>query len=395
MTHHAAPVGIASSDKENDSGPNSRGSSPKKPLASLNGLNHKLNGIDNTPHLRELLVCTGDISTCLAHGKPINGPTAGAQAYHMDGIGRLGRDPPREAIHHAGGTNGLTCLPMHGGARDNKFLVTHPMTDHCESLDTSETPIAENKYRDPGYYLEPVRVNGTTGPGPDADKGAVPSVVRGLASALLQVEQAIHHKYIKRPLGLDDKERKDREARNKPMDLEALERWEVSLMECRSFAQGIYTSCYGGNHRNTAFCTHKHQQRRVIQKTKFSYEIVAVRRFSKKENGTVKVFKTGPHLSISRDCPIKKQRMEEKKNKVSYANAILSNKNKNDTNLTTDYQNNFLNYLLQKNITIEKNTELQFCPSTVLTSNSAAEKDSLQKLSNEKIIDEIINNDFI
>jgi hypothetical protein len=27
------------------------------------------------------------------------------------------------------GTNGLTCLPKHGGARDNKFLVTHPMTD--------------------------------------------------------------------------------------------------------------------------------------------------------------------------------------------------------------------------------------------------------------------------
>jgi hypothetical protein len=27
-------------------------------------------------------------------------------------------------------TNGLTCLPMHGGARDDKVLVTHPMTDH-------------------------------------------------------------------------------------------------------------------------------------------------------------------------------------------------------------------------------------------------------------------------
>jgi hypothetical protein len=26
-------------------------------------------------------------------------------------------------------TNGLTCLPKHGGAQDNKFLVTHPMTD--------------------------------------------------------------------------------------------------------------------------------------------------------------------------------------------------------------------------------------------------------------------------
>jgi hypothetical protein len=27
--------------------------------------------------------------------------------------------------------NGLRCLPKHGGARDSKFLVTHPMTDEC------------------------------------------------------------------------------------------------------------------------------------------------------------------------------------------------------------------------------------------------------------------------
>jgi hypothetical protein len=27
------------------------------------------------------------------------------------------------------GTNGLTCLPKHGGARDNKF-ITRPMVDH-------------------------------------------------------------------------------------------------------------------------------------------------------------------------------------------------------------------------------------------------------------------------
>jgi hypothetical protein len=29
---------------------------------------------------------------------------------------------------NAAGTNGLTCLPKHGGNRDNKFLVTHPIT---------------------------------------------------------------------------------------------------------------------------------------------------------------------------------------------------------------------------------------------------------------------------
>jgi hypothetical protein len=36
---------------------------------------------------------------------------------------------------NAAGTNGLTCLPKHGGAQDNKFLVTHPMTDQrCLTL---------------------------------------------------------------------------------------------------------------------------------------------------------------------------------------------------------------------------------------------------------------------
>jgi hypothetical protein len=30
---------------------------------------------------------------------------------------------------NAAGNNGLTCLPKHGGARDIKFLITHPMTD--------------------------------------------------------------------------------------------------------------------------------------------------------------------------------------------------------------------------------------------------------------------------
>lgn len=60
----------AGSDKENESAANSRGSSPKKPLANLNGLSHKLNGSDAvTQHCRDLLVCTGNIETCYVHGK--------------------------------------------------------------------------------------------------------------------------------------------------------------------------------------------------------------------------------------------------------------------------------------------------------------------------------------
>ncbi|RVE52859.1 hypothetical protein evm_002516 [Chilo suppressalis] len=72
-------------------------------------------------------------------------PTAGAQPFPMDGIGRLGHHPPRGpsadwwvlTTADAAGTNGLTCLPKHGGSRNSKFLVTHPMTDHCESCLTS------------------------------------------------------------------------------------------------------------------------------------------------------------------------------------------------------------------------------------------------------------------
>ncbi|RVE46054.1 hypothetical protein evm_009278 [Chilo suppressalis] len=59
------------------------------------------------------------------HHQPINVPTAGAQAFPMDGIGRLGHDPPRGpsadwrvlTTADAAGTNGLTCLPKHGGTR--------------------------------------------------------------------------------------------------------------------------------------------------------------------------------------------------------------------------------------------------------------------------------------
>jgi hypothetical protein len=51
---------------------------------------------------------------------------------------RTGHNPPRLTsadwwlltTANAAGTNGLTCLPKHGGARDDKVLVTHPMTDH-------------------------------------------------------------------------------------------------------------------------------------------------------------------------------------------------------------------------------------------------------------------------
>ncbi|RVE48367.1 hypothetical protein evm_006928 [Chilo suppressalis] len=63
------------------------------------------------------------------HHQPLNVPTAEAQAFPMDGIGRLGHDPPRGpsadwrvlTTADATGTNGLTCFPKHGGTRDINF----------------------------------------------------------------------------------------------------------------------------------------------------------------------------------------------------------------------------------------------------------------------------------
>jgi hypothetical protein len=80
--------------------------------------------------------------------QPINVATARAQAFLMDYS-----QGERAITHHAGpvrigthqysadwypavfavvsGISDLTCLPKLRGARDIKFLVTHPMTDQC------------------------------------------------------------------------------------------------------------------------------------------------------------------------------------------------------------------------------------------------------------------------
>ncbi|CAG9783610.1 unnamed protein product [Diatraea saccharalis] len=58
---------------------------------------------------------------------------------------RMGHDPPPWpnadwrvlTTANAAGTNGSTCLPKHEVARDNIFLVTHPVTDPCESCLTT------------------------------------------------------------------------------------------------------------------------------------------------------------------------------------------------------------------------------------------------------------------
>jgi hypothetical protein len=69
--------------------------------------------------------------------QPINIPTAGLRPSIW--ITHMSYHPPRGpsarwwvlTTANEVGTNGLTCLSKHVGARNNKFLVTHPMTDQC------------------------------------------------------------------------------------------------------------------------------------------------------------------------------------------------------------------------------------------------------------------------
>jgi hypothetical protein len=80
-------------------------------------------------------LCITTLHSIHHHHQPINVSTAGAQAFLMN-------YPQGEQViaHHAGPvrivttantarTSSLTSLPKHGEARDNKFLVTDPMTD--------------------------------------------------------------------------------------------------------------------------------------------------------------------------------------------------------------------------------------------------------------------------
>ncbi|RVE47633.1 hypothetical protein evm_007730 [Chilo suppressalis] len=71
----------------------------------------------------------------------------------------LSHDAPRGpsvGAYDAAGTNDLTYLPKHGGARDRRFLATHPLTDHCESCLVYSTIAAEcanyPRHRAPQVY---------------------------------------------------------------------------------------------------------------------------------------------------------------------------------------------------------------------------------------------------
>ncbi|XP_077296787.1 ATP-dependent chromatin assembly factor large subunit isoform X2 [Arctopsyche grandis] len=104
----------------------------------------------------------------------------------------------------------------------------------------SEEKIKESDsatYRDPGHFLTgPDEINSEVEEEIIEDCVTVDSSsVKSLACALLQIEQAVAHKHLKRPLGYDQKEL-NKDPKPNPT-YESLKRWEVSLMESTSYAQ--------------------------------------------------------------------------------------------------------------------------------------------------------------
>lgn len=92
---------------------------------------------------------------------------------------------------------------------------------------TPDSDIANSNtkvYRDPGKYLGPPDSNELI---PDSTQQAA---IKQMACAILQVSHAVEPKYLKKPLGLDEKDKKT-------SNEEARDRWEQSLMASTSWSQ--------------------------------------------------------------------------------------------------------------------------------------------------------------
>ncbi|XP_017007757.3 bromodomain adjacent to zinc finger domain protein 1A [Drosophila takahashii] len=100
---------------------------------------------------------------------------------------------------------------------------------------------ARKPYRDPGLYLPASEdVESQSDSDDEEDKStanavSIPLAVHNMASALLQVEQAIGKRFLKEPYGMKKWDPKQ-EALRLACD-SRLHQWEVSLMESTSFAQ--------------------------------------------------------------------------------------------------------------------------------------------------------------
>ncbi|KAL7301539.1 hypothetical protein TKK_0005971 [Trichogramma kaykai] len=88
----------------------------------------------------------------------------------------------------------------------------------------SEVGTTAKVYRDPGKFLGPPEENETT-----ADLKHQ-KAIKQMACAILQISYAIDHKYLKKPLGSEEKDKKNATE-------EAIDRWQQSLMASTSWSQ--------------------------------------------------------------------------------------------------------------------------------------------------------------
>lgn len=108
----------------------------------------------------------------------------------------------------------------------------------------------------------------------------------------------------------------------------------------------------------------------------------------------------GPHLAISRDCPVKKAKMEERKYK-SYANVVSKANTSTTRGTLKNYQTDYPSLPMKnKNSIAPQKTQVSsvtLSTASVATSTGDNLESTTQndKSSNEKIIDEILNNEYI
>ncbi|KAH8340530.1 hypothetical protein KR059_000689 [Drosophila kikkawai] len=127
------------------------------------------------------------------------------------------------------------------GSTDNESHEDHAEVGDEEKDGALVGKYAKKPYRDPGHFLvasdeeEPSAADSEDEVEEEEAVTDIPSEVHNMASALLQVEQAIGKRFLKEPYGM---KKWDPKQEAQKLACEArLHQWEVSLMASTSFAQ--------------------------------------------------------------------------------------------------------------------------------------------------------------
>lgn len=100
----------------------------------------------------------------------------------------------------------------------------------------------------------------------------------------------------------------------------------------------------------------------------------------------------GPHLAISRDCPVKKNKIEENINRQNYAKVAASFKNKENVNIVKNYNSNFPPLKRPKTQTKAATTPLS---NDIPMQHISKENMTLPTISNATLINEVLKSNFV